>query len=61
MGGIACGRNAPLASEIALTSKLRPAATKMCDWPEIALPGKAVMVYGCCRRLMHVVQKWDQF
>jgi outer membrane protein assembly factor BamD len=39
-------------------SKWRPAATKMRDWPEIALPGKAVMVYGCCRRLMHVVQKW---
>jgi outer membrane protein assembly factor BamD len=41
--------NAPPASETAWMFKLRPTATKMCDWPEIALPGKAIMVYGCCR------------
>jgi outer membrane protein assembly factor BamD len=40
--------NASPGGEIASMSKLRPAATKMCDWPEIALPGEAVMVYGCC-------------
>jgi hypothetical protein len=32
--------NAPPAGEIARMFKLCPAAIKMRDWPEIALPGK---------------------
>lgn len=47
--------NASSIREIAQMLRPRGAATKMCDCLDIALPGKAVMVYGCCRPLVHVV------